>query len=122
MKIRNIEDIKKNINQSTIFIFFVIFSSALIGLYLTHSKFVQKSNLLYKKEIFAAGNNYKSNLSEKLSIIASSTVFLDYLRSGEKTRKRLYPQFLSQMSSLKPKSMARQQNLWVNGGSFSPPS
>ncbi len=109
MKIKNIEDLKNNINRSTIFIFFIIFTTALVGLYLTHNQFIQKQALLNHREIVSAINTYKSNLSEKLSIIASSTVFLDYLRSGNESRDRLYSQFLSQMSSLKSKSISGMQ-------------
>ena len=36
---------------------------------------------------------------------------MDYLRSGDESRKRLYPQFLLQMSTLKSKSISGMQLL-----------
>lgn len=111
MKIKKIDELKKSINKSTILIFFVIFSSAMAGFYITHNKFIQKRALLNKQEINSAGDIFKSNLSEKLSIVASSPVFLDYLTSGEITRKRLYSQLLEQISPLKVKSISGMEIL-----------
>jgi signal transduction histidine kinase len=115
MKINNIEDLKKSINQSTIFIFIAILFSSLIILCITHNQFVQKRTLLNKQELINTANIFKSNLSEKLSIISSSTVFLDYLRSGYETRHRLYSQFLLQMSSLNSKSILGMELIDYNG-------
>lgn len=109
MKIENIQDLKKNINASSLIIFFVIFTSAILSLFCIHKEFVQRQKFISKQEIINVGNIYKSNLSEKLSIIASSNVFLDYLRSGYLSRKRLYSQFLSQISSLKSNSISGMQ-------------
>lgn len=115
MKINNIEDLKKNINVSTAFIFFIIFTFALIGLYITHNNFIKKQNYLDHEEIINAENSYKYNLSEKLSIIASSNVFLDYLRSGQLTRQRLHTQFLSQLTTLKSRSIIGMQLIDSSG-------
>ena len=109
MKIKNINDLKRSINHSTILVFAVILGLVLGALYLTHCKFINNRALLNKQEIISTGNTYKSNLSEKLSIIASSTVFLDYLNSGAVTRERIYSQFLSQMSTLRSKSISGMQ-------------
>ena len=87
MKIKNIEDLKRSINWSTLLAFCVIFGFSLVGLFVIHGKFLQKRTLYEKQQIVTAADVYKSNLSEKLSIIASSTVFLDYLRSGENSRE-----------------------------------
>lgn len=105
MKIDTISDLKKFINKSTIIVFTGILFSVLTGLSITHNKFITKRSLLNEQQIKSAGEVFKSNLSEKLSIIASSTVFQDYLRSGEVTRNKLYPQFLEQISSLNAKEI-----------------
>jgi signal transduction histidine kinase len=106
MRIKSIEDLKQNINISTIVIFSVIFLSTLAILYLFHNDYEKKRIIHDNKELVSVGNLFKSNLSEKLSIIASSTIFLDYIRSGDESKKRLYPQFLLQMSTLKSRSIS----------------
>lgn len=114
MKIKNISDLKKSINKSTMIIFIAIFCSVLTGLNITHNKFKAKRAHLSEQEIKSAGEIFKSNLSEKLSIIASSTVFLDFLRSGEITRSNLYPELLGQISSLKAKTISGMEILGEN--------
>lgn len=106
VNIKNIEDLKDNINWSSVIVFFLIFGLSLAGLLFVHGEFLQKRAQYEKQEVITIEGIYKSNLSEKLSIIASSTEFLDYLRSGESTRNHLYPQFLSQLATLKAKSIA----------------
>lgn len=98
MKIRNIEDLKKNINRSTATIFFIIFSLVLIGLYFTHSKFTQKKTLIDQQKLLFAQSFYKSNLSEKLSIIASSTAFLDYKLGTKNSRDYFFYIYLLLMT------------------------
>lgn len=109
MKIKNLDELKQSINYSTLLAFIIIFAAVISSLYFTHKEFLKRKDIFNKQEIISATNIYKSNFSEKLSIIASSTVFLDYLRSGEITRKRLDAQFLSQMSTLKSKSISGMQ-------------
>lgn len=106
MKLRNIEDLKRNINISTVIIFFVIFTSALISLFTIHKSMTAKRALIGTQQIISAHELYKANLSEKLGIIASSTIFIDYLRSGSESRKRLYYQFYSSVSSLKTNNIS----------------
>lgn len=106
MSIKSIDELKESINQSTLVIFSIILFFSLIGSYFIHAHSLEKEKLLNRQKINSAIESYKSNLSEKLSIISSSTVFLDYLHSGEETRSQLYPQFLYQLSSLKSKSIS----------------
>ncbi len=100
MKIQNIESLKRNINSSIMLMFGALFFFTMLGLSIVHYQYIQKRDLLNNEELRSAANSLKSNLSEKLSIIASSIVFQDYLHSGEVTRKRLYPQLLLQINSL----------------------
>jgi len=105
MKINNIEDLKKNINSSTFWTFFVIFCLSMTGLLIIHNKFLDKQAVVRNQQIISTIRIFESNLSERMSIIASSSAFLDYLRSGEKTRELLYSEFLSQISTLKEQSI-----------------
>jgi signal transduction histidine kinase len=109
MNVKDIDALKRNINISTIVIFLVIFISALAGLFAIHKNISAKRERVETQQIISAHELYKANLSEKLGIIASSTIFMDYLRSGTESRKRLYYQFYSTISSLKTKSISGMQ-------------
>lgn len=109
VKLNDIESLKRNINISTIIIFLIIFISSLFFLIFFHNQFLKKRDIFRKQEVKVAQDLYKSNLSEKLSIISSSTVFLDYLHSGSESRKNLYYQFFTQLSSLKETSITGMQ-------------
>jgi len=114
MKIRNINDVKKYANQITVLIFIVIFTSASFAL-MSHYRFQVQRKAYNDKLIIEQINNSASDLSEKLSIIASSTVFLDYLRSGETTREKLYTQLLAQLSTLKNPNVTGMRIIDNNG-------
>ena len=114
MAIRSIEELKRHLNYSTLVIFFIVFFSAFVGLYLAHDKFMRQRNARDREKIVFHERLYQANLSEKLGIIASSTVFIDYLRSGVKTRKRLDTPFLTQLSSLRSKSISGMELLDAN--------
>lgn len=88
MKIKSISDIKSAIGRTGLFAFLIIFTFSIIVIYLTHRESVQKSLLLRQQEINNSIKVYISNLSEKLSIIASSSEFIDFIRSGEITRDK----------------------------------
>ncbi len=127
MHITNLQELKKNINLSSFIIFSIIFTSALIGAFFMHSSAQKEKAIQDQKEIIFSQNLYKSNLSEKLSIIASSSVFFDYLHSGDETRDKLYPQFLAQIFSLNSKSIvgmkimdANSKNIFNYGESTGP--
>jgi hypothetical protein len=53
------------------------------------------------KDIESAINLFQYNLSEKISIIASSNMFIDFLTSGNSTRKNLESQFLTELLPLR---------------------
>jgi len=115
MRINTIDALKKNINISTFLIFLVIFTISISCMYLTFRHARQEQILSDNQQIAASIDIYKSNLSEKLSIIASSNLFIDYLRSGYLTRNHLYLQFLSQIVSLKEPSISGMQILDKEG-------
>lgn len=110
-KINNLAAVKRTINRSMILIFFIIFSISGLGFFYTHLKFLEHEHQSDYQQIQFTRELYKSNMSEKLSILASSLVFLDYLRSGEQTRNRLYPTLLSQLASLKANSIVGMEIL-----------
>lgn len=101
MKINNLEDIKRSLSNNVTIAFIVIFLLSIIAVFLTHQKIKAKIDSLNTQQIQSLLYNYQSNLSEKLSIIASSSIFIDYLRSGSKSRENLLPEFLYQIRSLR---------------------
>ncbi|HEU5280400.1 MAG TPA: HAMP domain-containing sensor histidine kinase [Gammaproteobacteria bacterium] len=104
-KIYDISSLKASITQSLQIVFSGIFLTALIVFLALHEKYSESKRLLNQQEIHQVINTYKSGLSEKLSIIASSYVFMDYLRSGDITRKKMMPDFLAQLIALKSNSV-----------------
>lgn len=101
MKIKNLNDLKIFVNRSVLISFCVVFTIAAAMFLAAHITLEGKKEQFGKQQVQAASNLYQSMMSEKLSIIASSSVFLDYLRSGNETQKDLYPEFLVQILSLK---------------------
>lgn len=104
--IKNIKQLKANIKQSLAVVFFAIFTFALVFFGVLHSQYVKSEIAFNQQAVRAAIDAYKSELSEKLSILASSNTFIDYLRSGSVTREKLYPDFLSQIITLKSGSIS----------------
>jgi signal transduction histidine kinase len=115
MKIKNINELKTAISRVAIFSFFVIFGIALILLIIIHSESNLKRQELFNQQLQDASKLYQSSLAEKLGIVASSTSFLDYIRSGDETRKILYPEFISTLLPLKTKSIIGMQISPVSG-------
>jgi signal transduction histidine kinase len=105
-KISNIDELKKNINISALTIFLIIFSLTGSGLYLIHNLYLSEKSTSDSQNIVDTMDLYKSTLSEKMSIVSSSTIFLDYLRSGPKTRENINYLFVSGISLLKTNSIS----------------
>lgn len=97
----NLDRFKKTIIFSIIapLIFFIIMISMVFVLIIKNSKF--NSETAEKRQISTINKLFQQQLSEELSIIASSNIFIDFLTSGDITRKLIFPQFVSQLSRLK---------------------
>ncbi len=99
--VKTIADIPKAIRSSVFLSLIVAIILSLAALnyvyFLDHKRQVQ----LNQQKLASDISLFKSHLSEKLSIIASSNEFMDYLRSGEVSREENWPQFLFSMRSLK---------------------
>jgi len=99
-KLNNLKALIRAIYQTILAAFLVItllFATAWLSInYKQSMKEAQAS----KQEISATVNLLKSNLSEKLSLIANSPIFIQYLNSGPLTRKNTYIPFLTRVSEL----------------------
>lgn len=105
MKITNLNDLKLSIGRAISLSFVVIFAITVFIIFVTYKEFEYKRQELNQQQILSASDVYQSNLSEQLSVIASSDEFMDYLRSGKETRAQMYPDFIYQILSLKVKSV-----------------
>jgi signal transduction histidine kinase len=61
---------------------------------------------LLKEQLNSSVLLYKTNVSEKLSIIASSPIFVNYLRSGYKTRNELLARLTNEILTLHDSAVA----------------
>lgn len=100
MKIATLNDVKKSINFTVFIALVVTFLLSSFTLYFLYCKYEQKrAKLAFQRanESFVA---YQSRLSEKVSVIASSQIFLDFIHSGKTTQQVLLPDFLGQLMTL----------------------
>ncbi len=98
--IKSIYDVVKKIDRSLLF---SVLIPVLISLFVLLIFFHRQQKILMASNGSLISSNIKtlkSNISEKLSIIATSTDFKTYLRSGDITRKKIYAAFNLQMNSL----------------------
>jgi signal transduction histidine kinase len=105
MQLKNLNDIKYKIGQTITFAFLVVTFLSCIIIYWVQDTLNKKHDLLNQQQLLAKIEIYQANLAEKLGIIASSDIFLDYLRSGATTRKHLLPDFLGQLHTIRDKSI-----------------
>lgn len=96
----NLKKLKMQINVSTFYLVFGVFLSTFSVFYILHRSYTESRVALDKREIQNILNSYQSNMLDKLSIIASSPIFIDYLRSGAITRNKLFPSFLNELSQI----------------------
>lgn len=97
----SIDDLKRNINASALVMFFIVISTTLIALFVMHKMYMDEKAEINNQKTISAINVYQSSMAEKLSVAASSASFLDYIRSGQKTRDSLFYHFATDMNRLK---------------------
>lgn len=102
MSIRSLKDIRFIPNKNVIrFILFVISCGIVLLVGINHQ--INKNKRQAEQELIqSALALYQSNISEKLSIIASSEPFINYIRSGPVSRENLFPQIVSSVRHLEP--------------------
>ena len=109
MKVSDLKKLKIIIKYSAILsllivsLVFVIISSSI------YLKYAEKKRDLARQQIHEVVRNYESDVSEKLSIVASSELFLNYLRSGVISRQLMYHDFLSEVRLVNSSSIIGMQ-------------
>lgn len=128
MKIKNTlkQKIVNNILRIVFISFFVITILMAAIWWTINSEAQSKQSHLIQQEINATISLYKSILSQKLSLIANSPVFINYINSGPLTRKDMHIKFLTHISELNSpviKGMSidsQHQNIFKSGKSRLP--
>lgn len=104
--IRNINDLRRSIGRSIIVSFLIIGSLSAAVLFIIQTQYSAKMLAWDQQQIENAITIYQSNLSEKISMVANSTTFVDFLRSGNETRKALLPDLRYELSNVNFSSVA----------------
>ena len=92
-KVKNINEVKKILSKSIIISVLIplIFILIIVNVF----NYRQNEIISSKNQNILRSNieTLISDISEKISIVASSNIFTSYLRSGKNTRKDLYSSF-----------------------------
>lgn len=84
-----------------VFVSFFVITMLMAGIWwLFKNEYQSKQTHLVQQEISSTISLYKSILSQKLSLVANSPVFIHYVNSGPLTRKYMYIKFLTRVSEL----------------------
>jgi signal transduction histidine kinase len=99
--VNNLQQFERNISKAITSFLLIIFFITSILFMVIHNQNKSQENIIKTKTIDLAFNTLKNNLSEKLSIISNSTIFVNFLSSGNVTRKELEPRFLTELLPLR---------------------
>lgn len=105
MKIKNLSDLKKSLTIAIIVPFLIGGISFFLLFFIAYKQYINYQNKLDKQTIAFTNQLYQSSLSEQLSIIANSPVFVEFIRSGAKSRQRLLVDFLTELSTINSNSI-----------------
>ncbi|MDR3478609.1 MAG: hypothetical protein P4M14_11330 [Gammaproteobacteria bacterium] len=98
--VNNIYQFEKNISRAiSAFLVIAFLITTVLFVFIFYQDRTQQ-NIIRSKAVDSAFNVFDYALSEKLSIIADSNIFIDFLSSGYETRKELEPQFLMELLPL----------------------
>jgi signal transduction histidine kinase len=96
----NIQNVRHVINKN-FFLAAFTFLLIIIGLgALVFNKYQQDKHKLINDQIHSSFILYQTSLSEKLSLLANTPIFINYLKSGEISRDKLYVKFFSNILKL----------------------
>lgn len=96
----NIQRFEKRISNAILSLLAVFLITTILFAIISYQSYLQQKSLKLK-DIDSAIGLFQNNLSEKLSIIASSNVFIDFFTSGISTREDLESRFLTELLPLR---------------------
>jgi signal transduction histidine kinase len=102
----NIEKFENKISNAINALFFLAFIITTLLFFIIFYQAHLRQKAAESKTLDSAISMFQHNLSEKLSIIASSTIFIDFLTSGISTRNELELQFLTELFPLHTSGIA----------------
>lgn len=102
---KNLKSFKKTVSFSIIAPLFLLLLITSIVFYLIYKQDQTENQETEKRQILSTNRLFQSGISEKLAIIASSNIFIDFTTSGDLTRKEIMPKFLEQLSILHENGM-----------------
>lgn len=105
MEINSLNAINRSIKKNITLSLLSLLALSLLILNVIYYSNVTAVNQQNKIEISSNFDLLKSNISEKISIIASSSAFVDYLRSGSVSQKSLKSDFIYDLKTLKLKDI-----------------
>lgn len=101
----NIQHVREIINKIFLLAAF-IFLLIIVGLgTFVFNKYQQNKHKLINDQIHSSFILYQTSLSEKLSLLVNTPIFINYLKSGEISRNKLYVQFFSNILKLHDKAI-----------------
>lgn len=101
----NINKVRSKLSKNVLGISFIFLTIISIFWSIVLFEYHHEQQKLINEQLNSTIKVYNTNLSEKLSIIASSPIFQKYLHSGDNTRDDLYIRFLNEILTLKDNSI-----------------
>jgi signal transduction histidine kinase len=99
ISVRSVNDLQKYLGQTLLFSFFIVALLSVVMLCVLNFQHEKDSEKWASQRLKNIITIYQSNLSEKLGILANSTIFIDFLRSGKTSRKNLLPDLRYELSN-----------------------
>jgi hypothetical protein len=102
---KSLKKFKDSITFAILFPLLILLVITSIVFYIVNNQRSKENELAEIKQIYSTNELFQSALSEKLAIVASSNVFIDFITSGELSRKEILPRFLEQLSTIHSNSI-----------------
>jgi len=96
-----IPKLHKRLNRNIFAYFLIILLLFVIALFVVCKRASNAQEKNSKNLILASAKAFNLLFAEKFNVIASSDIFIEYLRAGSITRNRIFPDFLLAISPLK---------------------
>lgn len=100
-----LKNFKRSITFSILLPLLVLLVLTNIVFYVVIKQRNLENALSERKQVDSTNALFQSALSEKIAIVASSSAFIDFITSGELSRKEILPKFLEQLSTIHSNSI-----------------
>ena len=97
--IQSVNNLQKFLGRTLLVSFFVVALLSILMLFIFNFQHEKDSEKWASQRLKNSITIFQSNLSEKLSIVANSTIFIDFLRSGKTSRENLLADLRYELSN-----------------------